>query len=708
MRLAWPPAGAWVPISLGSVRGQISFAFVEAREYKVMAQWRGAAGEEGPVEVVATVSAAAAAADAARNVVDGAAATAHPRREQVLRGEQLLLSALCPLRGGGGTRTLVLSVAGVAADRGHALPSPATALTPEQVWQLCGNEDFIAHWHTVPTFRGAAETAQPPSLRGATLTAVGAHLYLYGGLTRGSGRRCGAPADAACAQPSTGGGSTLSAALWRFTPGEDHWMLLHPPQAAAPAPVARSDHVAAALPGGHMFVFGGKSASNAFLGDTWLWLADDTTTSQTWLGTLACSPSGEGGAGGRACSAAAPPVPLPELIPLELIVNTSSSSGSSSGGELCVEDVEVAIMLLHPCMRSIRIDMSGPEAQGSAARPASTDFIPLFVGGLGEGGASPAYTCTGADARAYSALAAATSPPHAPAVFADDALLGVHDCCAGVAMTSAANLAAPIDGTLPPVYTALRGRFRPLSSLRDRFLGVRAAGVWRLRVFDAELDGFSGLVVSWSVTITSRPCAPGLGWLAINGGGGSGPGPRAGAAVAVAAGDGALYLWGGVSEVTPLYRGEAPLPPPYDAVWRFSGTAGEWAWALAGQLRHPAATAAGAVMAGTALAATALIDSRRGLAEGGGICAQSAADRLCWVDGEMRRWDAAAGGWRPLTSPVAAAAARPAHPQPPPCGAALALMRQPSGQLHAYAYGGGKAGASSGASGELFTTLLNL
>ena len=119
---------------------------------------------------------------------------------------------------------------------------------------------------------GGAGVEQPPPLRGASLTAVGAHLYLFGGL----------------AGDGAAGSSVLSADLWRFTPGEEVWVPLEEDgrrtrqerrrsrlSAAAPRPRARMEHTAAALPGGHLVIFGGRSGPSTYLGDTWLWLAAD-------------------------------------------------------------------------------------------------------------------------------------------------------------------------------------------------------------------------------------------------------------------------------------------------------------------------------------------------------------------------------------------------------------------------------------------------
>ena len=235
---------------------------------------------------------------------------------------------------------------------------------------------------------------------------------------------------------------------------------------------------------------------------------------------------------------------------------------------------------------------------------------------------------------------------------------------------------------------------------------MRAAGLWRLRVFDAELDGLTGSVVSWSVTLTSRPCVPGAGWQAVTSSvTHNSPGPRAGAAAAVSPSDGALYLWGGASDVTPLYGGELPLPPPFDAVWRFSATGAEgaWAWSRAGSLRPPASAAAATAMAGAAVA-TAALDSRRGPADGGGACAQNYGMRVCWLSDALHRWDAVSGAWLRLD---AAAPAVRQLPHPPPSGTALALVREPdTGQLLVYAFGGGQAGASSGASSVLLAAHL--
>lgn len=355
---------------------------------------------------------------------------------------------------------------------------------------------------------------------------------------------------------------------------------------------------------------------------------------------------------------------------------------SSLGDDMCIEELEVSLVLLHPCLQDITISIAGPTGPGHqpgfSTAPSTTEskrtpftgglnydasssssttigasgltaaqenedtresamfaeamststFAVLFSGGAGQGSSAPAYSCSPADQLAYESMlrlaaggAAATLAgadgtsagadipagttlsslfsleptlleagtfPHSPVTFADDAPVGVHTCCGestvdsillntqydsstfpasennrGVGTSTDAGpgmIAA--DGTLiAPRYTALRGRFRPLTSLGARFNGMRAKGVWSLRLHDRELNGFSGVLLDWSITTRTRPCVPEGRWkqlaippttppvpaqkpFVV-------PAPRADAVSAVHAGN--WYLWGGRSHLHPLY-----------------------------------------------------------------------------------------------------------------------------------------------------------
>jgi hypothetical protein len=487
--------------------------------------------------------------------------------------------------------------------------------------------------------------------------------------------------------------------------------------------------------------------------------------------------------------------------------SAAAADPSLDGGQ-CIEEVEVSVTLLHPCLQDITIAIAGPTGPGrapaawlapSASSPpagaasgalasassgnssaaasagrlsqllSTASFALLFAGGAGEGSAGPGYACGPADAAAYesvSRLSAATAAagvaaagsaapasswqvdvatlPHSPITFADSARVGAHRCCAASAVdavlleeawpglvdttgggttssggsssgssssqasVAASSGAAPplaqaADGSLiAPRYTALRGRFKPLSSLRQRFGGLRAAGLWTLRVQDRRSNGLSGAVLDWAITTRTRPCRPQGRWrqlalppaagtagAAAAGGGWSVPAPRADAVSAVHGG--VWYLWGGRSRGQALHglsvggaggsvgmRGGAA-----ERVWRFepSADAGNGVWvdfaplrpsaqALAAGYRHSFASATLArLFAGRPSLATA-----SGAGGGGGSCAQdSGGELLCWLpalpggaargvtapslSSRLARWSAVRQQFVPLGPSAAAAAA---------------------------------------------------
>lgn len=458
-------------------------------------------------------------------------------------------------------------------------------------------------------------------------------------------------------------------------------------------------------------------------------------------GGNASSGSSSSSAGGGAADQTAARAAAAQPQPPANFPSNPSVEWEGVGAGMCVEDVEVSLVLLHPCLRDLTVSLAGPS--GPLFRPArmsapsttenagrygdalsTASFALLFAGGAGAGSAGPDYVCSPADSAAMAALsqvrgvsaaeAAATAPavtpggfttsggsvslapalPHGPISFADGATAGVHRCCAPASVDSVLldeswsaavpdpSLVAADGSAIAPRLTTLRGRFKPLSSLRKRFRGGRARGAWTIRLHDRRANGFTGTVLDWSVTTHVRPCSPEGRWrqLALPPPVGSPeaaafavPAPRADAVSAVY--NGAWYIWGGHSHLYPLYaapgasllstdggtwRGSsgssgggggssagdatdrrlprtAPQAAPgawsaLERVWRFEPDKGQWT--DLGPLRPPAQAAAAGLRLSYAHAVISRLFSGRFTATSpgaGGACVQDAAESyVCW------------------------------------------------------------------------------
>jgi hypothetical protein len=354
--------------------------------------------------------------------VDGPLAPAHLRR--------LLLQAAAPPNASAAPPTSLAYVDGLRpnatlllrlspARRGPSADAPAPAYALLRTPPVSLNA-----WRRAAAVADAKEGAAPPPRSGATLTALGAVAYLFGGLGGGAGCSNGAlAAGGACAW-----GGTVTSETWTLTP-------LPPAPAPAPAapapaalwerlpiapdaaPPAREGHIAAAL-GGRVYVLGGRGHPDVtrdggpYHSD--FWVLETGAERAAWSAHAGGVTCGDGGGGdrdascdalnasgvgparpGAACgvpehagcalalevreAGALPPSPPPP--PSTAVSPTALLPGT------CVASVSVWLRAAHPCLSELRFALEGPRA---AREGGGTQVVELWsgAGALGSGAAT--------------------------------------------------------------------------------------------------------------------------------------------------------------------------------------------------------------------------------------------------------------------------------------------------------------------------------
>jgi subtilisin-like proprotein convertase family protein len=289
---------------------------------------------------------------------------------------------------------------------------------------------------------------KPPPLRGASLESIGSYLYLFGGLS--AGYDCSA--SAATQQCVTGEG--VRSETWRYQPTSGQWYQLpiHPNDAPSARERHTSANIDGMLYifGGRSHPDFARDGGPYF-GDMWrLQVGDDVSVSRQTIhpgnlraffgvnngtlkletqkmscaGTKFSTSDSLSGKSGKACG-------LPDGQPLlavadiltdqqartayekemddrdptwrttktvaqiekeykKAVVDGIGVVNTTIADDTCVEDLQVYVELVHPCLRDVRISLIGPGPAPYRIRTASgDDFRPGERGGAGQDVGTP-------------------------------------------------------------------------------------------------------------------------------------------------------------------------------------------------------------------------------------------------------------------------------------------------------------------------------
>ena len=260
----------------------------------------------------------------------------------------------------------------------------------------------------------------PPPLRGASLTAIGGNLYLFGGLAAGRGRDCAdGPLSTSCLI-----GATPQNETWRLDPLTWAWS----PLITTYSPPGRERHAAAAI-NDRLYIFSGRSHPDGtrdggpYLPDMWVFDVGESSldrgrgprmvviqaTTTIPLSLNSNNVQGDANVENRDLSCdrvlLSKTCGIPELVSPVLSINvledddplsTDSSrtvpdlADHSVPKDSCVADLKVWLEIAHPCLNELDIYVIGPgPAVFFNSRPSADDisgggFNPAVGANLGE------------------------------------------------------------------------------------------------------------------------------------------------------------------------------------------------------------------------------------------------------------------------------------------------------------------------------------
>ncbi|CAM9570018.1 unnamed protein product, partial [Phaeothamnion confervicola] len=358
----------------------------------------------------------------------------------------------------------------------------------------------------------AAQPAATPAARSGAAAAALAdgRVCFFGGF--GDGQDCtGAVTDTTSAGENPRGAAAadgslaplrrcalnggLSNELWCLEAGSRRWRQV---TFVGPAPPPRHGHSMSVIGGSRLVVFGGRGGpSDDGFADGFI--DPVTTLDPAYAGNedpaspffddiweLELDPRQ------RVTAVALPWASIPEgfLFTDAIDVRVSSNGTAAVIGaaeSMCISAMSVSLNVSHPCARQLRISLQGPapfvddpavllQYNDGFGGDAGMGFGDAS-GGSGDGGGYGSYAC------------------HADvaATFADA------DSTAAVTPATAAE-GGWTDIQLPA--------FAPLEPLLAKFGGRPAGGTWKLEIYDREVDSIVGMLESWSLAFTLRPCDP--------------------------------------------------------------------------------------------------------------------------------------------------------------------------------------------------------
>ena len=370
----------------------------------------------------------------------------------------------------------------------------------------------------------------PSPMQGATLTPLLGFGFLFGG--RSAGEDCDQAVLQFC-RHRTG----VRNDLWRLDPVTNAWLQV---DVGDVKPPPRERHVAGVMDT-KLFIFGGKTdpvglgGGGKFLSDLWRLDPDHPEVTQTLTADSVTNRT-HGDA-----------IPEGKFLRRTLQVTTDSSE--------CVSGVQVWVKLVHSCLHNVHISVNGPTI--APYREPATDWpfgerLPLgmglgeenilFVGGYGTGTANRNIPCSvdGTEDDPLDLDVDLSAEGEDILIFDDEADLGVEACCEG----------------------ALNGTFRPVDSLR-RYEGLPPTGEWVLNIYDGDVDGLTGRLIDWGITLDLVPCNREYRWTELGASTALVKPEARHDATAVAVGH-SWFMWGGRT-----YR-------EFQDLWRYDMDTDEW------------------------------------------------------------------------------------------------------------------------------------
>ncbi|EQC39700.1 hypothetical protein SDRG_03128 [Saprolegnia diclina VS20] len=340
-----------------------------------------------------------------------------------------------------------------------------TANVPENVWtwvppkQLMQGNVGAGLYHTdAPT----AQSQPAPSLRrGHSLVAIEAFVYLFGGFGPGY----------ACQRGNTGDCSTSARdnnELWRYHSRTQTWLQLLVPGGPSP----REKHSAVNLGGANMLVFGGRQLqadnSPALFNDVWL-----LTGASVWSTVTTGATTGVN-------------LAIPDGLDL-----WTTAVARTDVSVTCIAALTVTLVVQHACLSSLEIGLYGPGPD---------TFSPLQEDSISGVSASAEATWS-IDSFNQTTFGRSRTTPTAPSTRGHR-----------VELFASANASACTPGATTLTFSSNGSASnRPLEPF-EAFLHLPAGGVWTLQIHDTTQDGNSGVLLSWNIAWTMKPCVPSYQW----------------------------------------------------------------------------------------------------------------------------------------------------------------------------------------------------